>query len=53
MVDMKPRVFSMGPPGSIVAIDDQDQPIVHIKEGFGKCKKGTAPMHAADCHQPL
>ena len=37
---MKPRVFSMGPLGSVVAIDDQGRPIVHANDCFGKRKSG-------------
>jgi hypothetical protein len=47
MVDMKPWVFSVGPPGSLGAIDHQDRPIVHINDGFGKRKKRAAPIEAA------
>jgi hypothetical protein len=52
MVDMKPRVFSIGQPGSVVAIDDQGQPMVHSNDGFGKRKKqaGSIPPFF---HQPL
>ncbi len=49
---MKPRVFSMGPLGSVVAIHDQGRPIVHTNHCFGKRKKragSTVPF----CHQPL
>jgi hypothetical protein len=53
MVDMKPWVFSIGPPRSPVAIDHQDRPIVHINDGFGKRKKRAAPIPAPICYQPL
>jgi hypothetical protein len=46
MVDMKPRVFSIGPPGSVVAIDDQGQRMVHSNDGFGKRKKKARSIPA-------
>jgi hypothetical protein len=53
MVDMKPWVFSVGPPGSLAAIDHQDRPIVHINNGFGKRKKQAARYQPPFFHQPL
>jgi hypothetical protein len=43
----------MEPPGSVVAIGDQDEPIVHINEGFGKRKRERQRYKPPTCHQPL
>jgi hypothetical protein len=55
MEDMKPRVFSIGPtpPGSSMALDRQNQPIVHTNGGLGKRKKRAGPMARPFHHQPL
>jgi hypothetical protein len=54
-MDIKPSVFSVGliPPGSLIAVDRQSQPIVHADDSLGKRKNRAGLTPAFVCHQPL